>query len=245
MADGGRKLKVVISGSFNKHWPQIEAAVSRFEEHGAVVLSPIVSPPTRTVDGFVYLAGDTGTATDIESAHLRAIEQADLLYIVNPGGYLGPSVALEVGYALAWHTPIWSLESFSETPHRYLVPSGDVPRSLESVGNRVIGEFPESATLGGLQAYVKRMAEVRGFSDETPPEIFILLLEEIGELAKALRAHQHLKMSSDDTSAKNIRLELADCLIYVLHFANKTGVNLAAAFREKEELNKAKKWFRP
>ena len=103
-------------------------------------------------------------------------------------------------------------------------------------------EIPPEGKIDDLQDYVHRMAEARGFADEQPAEILILLMEEIGELAKAMRARLKLAMSDSDRSSKNIRLELADCLIYILHLANQTGVNLTSAFREKERLNASKKW---
>lgn len=237
------RIRVTVSGSFTKHWNEIQVVVKEFEKLGAEVLSPRNGPPLREEDGFVYLRGDVGTADTIEKRHLSAIQQSDLLYIVNPGRYLGNSAALEIGYAFAWHTSIWSSEPFADLPHRLLVRPGRVTEALAAVGHELaIPELPQDGTLDKLQAYVKEMARARGFSEETPAEIFILLLEEIGELAKAMRARLKLSMSSSDRSSKNIPLELADCLIYLLHLANQTGVNLFAAFRQKERLNATKKW---
>jgi NTP pyrophosphatase (non-canonical NTP hydrolase) len=71
------------------------------------------------------------------------------------------------------------------------------------------------------------------------------LVEEVGELAKALRARVDVSMSDEDTSRKSVRLELSDCFIYLLHMANTTDIDLYSAFREKERLNANKRWSRP
>lgn len=236
-------MRVTVSGSFTKHWDDIQAAVRHFTELGAKVLSPINGPPVREEGGFVYLRGDVGPADTVEQRHLCAIQQSDLLYIVNPGGYLGNSVALEIGYALSWHTAIWSSDIFGELPHSLLAKQGTIPQALESLRHQLKDlKIPPEGKLDDLQAYMRRVAKIRGFSEETPPEILILLMEEIGELAKAMRARLKLAMSDSDRSSKNIPLELADCFIYILHLANQTGVNLFSAFREKERLNAGKKW---
>jgi nucleoside 2-deoxyribosyltransferase len=36
-------------------------------------------------------------------AHFNRIEKSDIVFIVNPNGYIGPSTTLELGYAVARH----------------------------------------------------------------------------------------------------------------------------------------------
>jgi NTP pyrophosphatase (non-canonical NTP hydrolase) len=72
-----------------------------------------------------------------------------------------------------------------------------------------------------------------------------LLVEEVGELAKAIRFDQGLKLSSNDIEhTKSIDSELADCLIYLINLANLADVDLEKALREKEAVNSKKKWQR-
>jgi NTP pyrophosphatase (non-canonical NTP hydrolase) len=234
---------VTVSGSFRKHWNEIDAARNELHALEAAVLSPLNGPPLLEREGFTFLRADAGSPAELELRHLSAIRKSDLLYIVNPGGYLGSSVALEIGYALAWDIPIWSSEPFADSPHHDLVRSGSVHDALDSVRDQVeIARVDEHSSLDSLQAYMKSMAAVRGFDAETPEQVLILLVEEVGELAKAMRARLGLLMSAGDRSEKSIRLELADCLIYVLHMANQTGVRLISAFKEKERLNSKIKW---
>jgi NTP pyrophosphatase (non-canonical NTP hydrolase) len=235
-----------VSGSFTKHWDEIQAVISELERDGVDVLSPRGGPPIREESGFVYLRGDTGRADEIEKRHLEAIQRSDLLYVVNPDGYFGSSVALEIGFSLAWRTPIWSSNDFPESPHNLLVRVGTPGEAANYARSRLNNlAFPLDDGLTELQSYIKSMVGARGFERETETEIFVLLVEEIGELAKAMRYRLQLKTADSDESHKNIRLELADCLIYLLHLSNQAGVNLFAAIREKEQINASKRWITP
>ena len=81
----------------------------------------------------------------------------------------------------------------------------------------------------------------RGFSKETIPQVFMLLMEECGEMAKAARKFQ--KMRTDKNSKEhNLEDEIADVFIYLLNICNKCDVDLEKAFRRKEEINKQRVW---
>ena len=45
---------------------------------------------------------------------LGKLDQADLVYIVNPTGYIGMSVTFEIGYAFAQTKPIYTMEPISD-----------------------------------------------------------------------------------------------------------------------------------
>jgi NTP pyrophosphatase (non-canonical NTP hydrolase) len=78
-------------------------------------------------------------------------------------------------------------------------------------------------TLGGLQSLIERMYsakdEARGV-DGT----FMWLMEEIGELAAALR---------DDSPKEDLAAEFADVLAWLATIANVAGIDLDRAVREK------------
>lgn len=42
--------------------------------------------------------------------HYRAIDEADVVYLLTPGGYMGTSCQLELGYAIASQKPIYFSE---------------------------------------------------------------------------------------------------------------------------------------
>lgn len=99
----------------------------------------------------------------------------------------------------------------------------------------------EHPTLADLQRYVAEMVEERGFVKESLPEVFMLFLEECGEMAKAARKTQGMKI---DAASQQHRLdhEIADVFIYLLDICNKTGVDLEKALRDKEEINGKRTW---
>lgn len=101
--------------------------------------------------------------------------------------------------------------------------------------------LPAKPTLKDFQTYVAETVKQRGFDKETTPELFMLFLEECGELAKAARKTQHIKTDAHSDEFK-LAHELADVLWYVVVLANKCNVDLEQAFRAKEELNKQRTW---
>ena len=96
-------------------------------------------------------------------------------------------------------------------------------------------------TLRDYQDYVAAMVKERGFDKESISEIFMLFLEECGELAKAARKTQRIK--SDKTSEEfHLDKEAADVFIYLLDICNHFNIDLEKAFRDKEAINKQRHW---
>ena len=101
--------------------------------------------------------------------------------------------------------------------------------------------LPSAPLLKDIQRYVAELEEERGFSHQGVLEKCLLLGEEIGELFKAVRKSQGIRV---DASAKSTEAEgeLADILIYICSIANRLGVDLEAALRAKEEINSERTW---
>ena len=96
-------------------------------------------------------------------------------------------------------------------------------------------------TLKNYQTYTAEMAEERGFSDGTIPELFMYLSEEVGEMTKAAR--QSIRLHCDNSSNKfELAHEIADVFNYLLDIANHFDIDLETAFREKEEINNRRAW---
>lgn len=95
--------------------------------------------------------------------------------------------------------------------------------------------------LAALQAYVGQMERERGFAKSPVQQQCLLLGEEVGELFKAIRKQQGLRL---DAASKvgTIDEELADILIYLCSIANRLDINLETALRDKEEVNKQRVW---
>jgi NTP pyrophosphatase (non-canonical NTP hydrolase) len=97
------------------------------------------------------------------------------------------------------------------------------------------------STIPEYQAFMKNIIEERGFADETVPEVFMLLLEEIGEFAKAARKVSGLK-NAEDSKVHDLAEEAADVFWYLLDLCNRLGIDLEKAFVAKEKKNQTRKW---
>ena len=100
----------------------------------------------------------------------------------------------------------------------------------------------EHPTLADFQAYVVKLEMERGFDDQIVRDKCLLLGEEIGELFKAVRKAEGLKV---DVSSQfgSVSEELADVFIYLCAIANRYGIDLETAFREKEKINHLRSWI--
>lgn len=105
-------------------------------------------------------------------------------------------------------------------------------------------QLPQNPTLPQLQSYVDDICKARGWDKATDLETFLLFVEEVGEMAKAIRNRQELFQEPAKQQAKKMELEseFADVLSYLLDLANRMDVNLEAAFRQKEEINSGRVW---
>ena len=99
----------------------------------------------------------------------------------------------------------------------------------------------KSRTLSELQEYYRKKAEERGFADETAQDTLLLMIEELGELARAVRKRAGIK-TDDKEKIYELEEELADIQIYLLHLSNILGINLEEAFWKKEEENNTREW---
>jgi len=99
----------------------------------------------------------------------------------------------------------------------------------------------ESPTLQDFQKYVADMVAERGFEKESVPEMVMLLLEECGEMAKAIRKTQGVHT---DKNSERFHLdhEIVDVFIYLVDICNHFKIDLEKAFRDKEEINKTRSW---
>jgi len=99
----------------------------------------------------------------------------------------------------------------------------------------------QNPTLANFQNYVAELETERGFAHQTIIDKCLLLGEEVGELFKAVRKSEGLAVD-ENSSFTEIGDELTDILIYLCAVANRKGIDLEKAFREKEEKNKKRTW---
>jgi len=96
-------------------------------------------------------------------------------------------------------------------------------------------------TLAEYQDLIKKLVIERGFDQETVPEVFTLLIEEVGELAKAIRKSNGQKV---DLSRKqhDVEEEAADVFWLLIDLCNRLDIDLEKAFTEKEAKNAKRIW---
>ncbi|ENQ3105081.1 MazG nucleotide pyrophosphohydrolase domain-containing protein [Bacillus sp. 491mf] len=90
--------------------------------------------------------------------------------------------------------------------------------------------------LSEFQQYVSNFSKEKGFADTTIEKRTMYLMAELGELTEAI-----LKRN-DDNVKREIGLEMFDVIWNVCDLANKLGINLEEAFREKMEINRGREW---
>lgn len=95
-------------------------------------------------------------------------------------------------------------------------------------------------TLDEFQEYVRSYIEDRGFTKD-PTVKFFKLVEEVGELSKAMGSKIGLK-SDSTTKLESIESEMADVLLLLFGLASTLGINLAEAVEDKEAKNRKRTW---
>lgn len=98
--------------------------------------------------------------------------------------------------------------------------------------------------LDEIQDYIKNVIGIRGFRDQPVEQEILLLIEEVGELAKAIRKEK-TNMCIDKNKIKNydtVENEIADVFIVLTSICNTLNINLFDAFYEKEKNNIERIW---
>lgn len=102
----------------------------------------------------------------------------------------------------------------------------------------------EKNTLNEIQNYIKEVIKIRGFSEQKVQDKMLLLLEETGELAKAIRK-KIPEASVDYERIENytdIEEKVADVFIVLVSICNRLNINLYDAIIKKEEKNIKRQW---
>lgn len=103
------------------------------------------------------------------------------------------------------------------------------------------GQLKANPTLTEVQSFIAQRTKERGFDKETTQDSFMLLVEEVGELAKALRPMHGIK-SATDSSLGEVEHEIADVFWLLMCVCNGLGIDLETAVRSKEDMNLKRTW---
>jgi NTP pyrophosphatase (non-canonical NTP hydrolase) len=105
-----------------------------------------------------------------------------------------------------------------------------------------VAYLKDEPTLKDLQHYLDEVCQERGWTKDSPSEKFVLFIEEVGELAKAMRKTAGLYEERAKQRDMSLEEEFADVLSYLLDLANAYRIDLEKAFRAKEEINRSRAW---
>jgi NTP pyrophosphatase (non-canonical NTP hydrolase) len=104
----------------------------------------------------------------------------------------------------------------------------------------------DNPALSDFQSHVKAICAERGWDKNSNLVILSGLVEELGELTRAMRDYRGEWEQGDKESKKgqkeHLEHEFADVLNYLLDLANYFDVDLEKAYREKWKLNETRKW---
>lgn len=102
----------------------------------------------------------------------------------------------------------------------------------------------ESSSLQEIQKYITDVTNIRGFSNQEIEQTMLILIEEIGELAKSIRKNA-TNMSIDNERISHydtIESEVADVFIVLNSVCNKLNIDLFKALKDKERENIDRNW---
>jgi NTP pyrophosphatase (non-canonical NTP hydrolase) len=234
-----RAPAVVLSGSFRRDLVGLRTVRDDLLGMGCELLSPADLDFVGEVAGFVLAKHDESKEPrEVEEAHLDAIARADFVWLHMQEGYVGQSSSLEVGFANGLGIPIFSSAIPGDTCLASFVQVVSGPsEAVDRVGDARLTQL--GRPLRVLQAYYDAVAHKRGYVSESPQDVMLLLTEEVGELARAVRKRVGLIREGGFGSA-DAGEELADIQLYIVHLANTLEVDLAQAVSRKELINTAR-----
>ena len=105
-------------------------------------------------------------------------------------------------------------------------------------------QLNKNIELDKIQDYIKSVINIRGFKNQPVEHEVLLLIEEVGELAKAIRKEK-TSMCIDKNKIRNydtVENEIADVFIVLSSICNTLNINLFDAFYEKEKMNIERTW---
>src|ERR1044071_3492641 len=171
------ELDIVLCGTFRKDIEGLRSSFEQLKDLGFNVLSPSNLDIVKETNGFVYMRGEeTQTADRLELRHLDAIERARLVWLHAPEGYVGPTAALELGFAKASGIPVFATCAPVDEAFRSFVTVVGSPEDafLEVTYQKLP---PPPPRLRVFQNYYRRAAAQRGYERESTQNCLLLMME--------------------------------------------------------------------
>ncbi len=138
--------------------------------------------------------------------------------------------------------------ALGEGPRQPALPGLDAGQIAVAATPAAVAATPDddlvssARRLGDFQRFHERLDQQKQFLTD-PYLNFILLQEEMGELARAFAQRWVAEATGQfDSTLPAIREELADVLAYILKLANYAGINLEDAYLDKMRQNMGREW---
>ena len=116
---------------------------------------------------------------------------------------------------------------------------------MVNIQQELLKKLTDKSSINEIQSYIKEVMQIRGFNKEKSSDKILLLVEEVGELAKAIRKNEN-NLGIDKTKEYNyssIESEIADVFIVLLSICDILNIDLLKAFLNKEEENIKRIWL--
>ncbi len=97
-------MKIITISSSLRFKEIIEESIKRFTKIGIEARFPNLNSGLKKEDL------DLNLMKQIERTHFEAIDSSEALYVINPDGYIGTLVSVEIGYALGAGKPVYCSE---------------------------------------------------------------------------------------------------------------------------------------
>ena len=127
--------KVCLIGSFRFYREMLEVK-EILESSGLKCFAPVPSKWRDPNDPSKFLANLPPEEELIKDAYqavltcFKKIDDCDLIYIINKGGYVGKNTLIDIGYAFARNKPIYALEPIDDLAVMSLVKAVISPIQL-------------------------------------------------------------------------------------------------------------------
>lgn len=107
-----------------------------------------------------------------------------------------------------------------------------------------VPNLSEKPTLQEIQSHLTAVCKERGWDKKTISQVYLLLAEEVGELAKEVRKRLDFETDQIDITQNKheVEGEIADIFNYLLEIASRFDIDLAEAYMKKQKINKDRSW---
>jgi hypothetical protein len=176
-------LTTTVSGSFHRFMPDIETAVHELGAAGVHVLSPAYPKVVDHIGEFLFVASDRVRSIRlVQDRHLDCIEASDFLWLVCPGGYVGQSGSMELGFAVAKQVPVFTTDLPSDLTLRQYVRQVDSFQHAIRFATEHGRQKPETFLLdphASIESAHKTLEDIRKALNKSPNRIGEAVAREI------------------------------------------------------------------